>query len=117
MKKRSIAISLLSILFFFNAWAEGLTIKELSGKWVFVHWAESDNLANKHEVGIIMDFQPNGKVISKKPGGDVTEHYKLNGDTIIYTGKRGDQIWKLVSFYPNKKHTTSSSNGCEKLAA
>lgn len=50
-----------------------------------------------------MDFRPDGTVIGRKSGGDVTEHYQLTGNTIIYSGKHGDQVWKIVSFSPGKR--------------
>lgn len=49
-----------------------------------------------------MDFRPDGTVISRKSTGDVTEHYKVKGEAIIYSGKRGDQTWKIVLFSPGK---------------
>ncbi len=102
MKKINITIVLFSILFSMSSWAADLTVKELTGEWEFVYWADSDDLDNRHKVGIVMDFRPDGTVISRKPDGNITEHYKLKGNTIIYTGKRGDQTWKLVSFAPGK---------------
>ena len=102
MKKRNALIVVLSIFISINAWASDLTRAALTGSWEFMHWAESGDLDNKHKVGIIMNFQSNGDVISKLSSGDVTEHYKLNGNTIIYSGKHGDQTWKLVSFSPGE---------------
>jgi hypothetical protein len=102
LKKINITVVLFSILFPIVAWAADLTINELTGAWEFMYWAESGDLDNKHKVGIIMDFQSNGTVISRMSSGDVSEHYKLDGNTIIYSGKRGDQVWKIVSFTPGK---------------
>lgn len=54
VKKRNITIVLFYILFSINGWAADLTIKELTGAWEFMHWAESDDLDNKNKVGIVM---------------------------------------------------------------
>jgi hypothetical protein len=102
LKRANIPIVLFSILFPLITWAADLEIGELTGAWEFMHWAESDDPDNKHKVGIIMDFQSNGTVISRMPSGDDTEHYKLEGNTIIYSGKHGDEVWKIVSFTPGK---------------
>ena len=102
MKKINITGVLFSILFPIVAWATDLTIDGLIGSREFMYWADSDDLDNKHKVGIIMDFQSNGTVISRKSNGDLSEHYKLDGNTIIYSGKHGDQVWKIVSFSPGK---------------
>jgi hypothetical protein len=102
LKRINITIVVFSILFPIVAWAADLKINELTGAWEFMYWAESGDLDNKHKVGIIMNFQSNGTVISRKPSGDVTEHYKLEGNTIIYSGKHGDQVWQIVSFSPGK---------------
>lgn len=101
-RNANVTIVLFFLLLSISAWAANLTVKELTGAWEFMYWAQADDLDNKHEVGIVMDFRPDGTVISRKSSGDVSEHYKVEGNTIIYTGKRGDQLWKVISFSPGK---------------
>jgi len=83
-----------------NAWASDLSVDELVGKWEFLHWADSGNLDNTHDVGLVMEFMADGTVTTYMPNKSVTERYQLSGSTIIYSDKRGDQEWKVVSFVP-----------------
>ena len=95
---------LMAILCLFSSavFAVEISADDLVGEWVFVHWAEKDTPEQTRAVNVVMDFQADGQVLSGMSRGKVTETYSVEGDTIIYHGKRGDQVWELVSFSPQE---------------
>ena len=74
----------------------------LVGKWVFKHMVQVETPDNKRNVGYPMEFKANGEVITKMPKEDKLEHYEVTTNTIIYKGKHGKQVWKIISFDENK---------------
>lgn len=109
MYKFKIAAVLFMALFAVNVWAAELSMANLTGKWEFLHWAESEAPQETHAVGVVMDFQPDGIVVSEVAGKGVSEGYSINGDKIIYSGKRGEQVWELVSFTPGESLVVSNA--------
>ena len=105
MKKTTLII--LSLLLPVITFATNITIDALTGKWEFIHWADLSTPEKKHKLGYIMDFQANGNVITQMKKEDIIEHYEVTNNTIIYKSKYGKQIWKLVSFDPDKGFVVS----------
>lgn len=77
-----------------------ITQSELVGQWTFVYWMEDGDETSKRDINLVMDFKDDGTIITKM--GDKTEsaNYKVEGETIIYSDKRGKQVWKIISFEP-----------------
>jgi len=75
---------------------------DLLGEWTFVYWMEEGDETSKRDINIIMDFQKDGSVITKMGNKTESAKYKVEGETILYTDKRGQQVWKIISFDPGK---------------
>lgn len=104
-----IQFAIILLLLSLNVGAAELSPENLVGEWEFLTWAETESPQETHAVGIVMDFQPDGNVISEVSGKDVTESYRIDGDTIIYAGKRGEQVWKLVALVPGESLVVNNS--------
>ena len=75
---------------------------DLLGEWTFVYWMEDGDETSKRDINIIMDFQKDGTVITKMSNTTESAKFKVEGETILYTDKRGQQVWKIISFEPGK---------------
>ncbi len=101
--KKLIFSQLILFLFVSFAWSGSVTKDNLVGKWEFTHWMEEGDENSKRSINMIMEFKDNGEVISSKGGSSAKANYKVNdASTIIYFDQRGQQIWEVVSFEPNK---------------
>ena len=109
MYKLKVVTVLITVLLSACVWASELSMDTLSGEWEFLHWAEKETPEQTHKVGIVMDFKSDGTVLSEVGDKSVAEAFRIEGDTIIYTGKRGDQNWKLVSFVPGESMVVDNS--------
>lgn len=101
MKKTRFMI-LLSILIPMLSLAEGFSEKALVGKWEFMHYAEVNTPQKTNKIGYLMDFKANGEVVTLKSSGNITEHYEVKNNMILYKGKYGEQKWKIVVFNVQK---------------
>lgn len=109
MKNINLSMVFLLALFSSMGWAAELNSENLVGKWEFVNWAEAASPKETHAVNVVMDFRPDGQVHTEMPKGTVIESYKIDGDTIVYQGKRGEQKWALVSFTPAESMVVDNS--------
>lgn len=81
---------------------QGLSVRDLEGKWEFVSWQEADDPSSKRQIGLMMDFNADGTVVSHMAQGPSNATFTIEGDTILYVDKRGEQPWKIVSHTPEK---------------
>lgn len=86
-----------------GAFAQGLSQEQLTGRWEFTAFADVDAPDDRTPVGVIMDFQPDGAVITQMSTGDQEATYRLDGDTILYSSADGDQQWHIRSFEPDDR--------------
>lgn len=100
--KKYIRLIVLSFLIPLFSMAGEFSAEALVGEWVFNHMAEVDTPDKKRNVKLPMEFKANGEVITKKSKEDVIEHYEVKKNTIIYKGKYGKQVWKIISFDSDK---------------
>jgi len=75
---------------------------ELVGQWTFIYWMEDGDETSKRDINIIMDFKDDGTVNTNMGNKTEAANYKVDGNTIIYSDKRGKQVWKIISFEPGK---------------
>jgi hypothetical protein len=80
---------------------EPMSQQELEGTWNFRATAELETPEQNTPVGLIMEFRPDGTIVSKMPKGDQEAVYRLDGGTIRYRDANGEQIWEIRSFEPD----------------
>ena len=80
-----------------------LTNSLLVGKWRFVRIVAEDY---EKPVKITMEFQQDGTVINYAHTGQEFSRgvYQIEGDSIVYTDKNGDQNWVVKSITANSLH-------------
>lgn len=100
--KKIIISQVILFLFVSIAWSASVTNENLVGKWEFIYWMEEGDENSKRPINMIMEFKGNGEVISSKKSSSAKAHYEISGDNIIYIDQRGQQIWEVISFEPNK---------------
>ena len=76
---------------------------------MFLHWADRETPDQIHPVNLVIDFQADGQAVSEMRKGKVSGPYRIEGDMIIYHGKRGEEKWKLVSFVPGESMVVNNS--------
>ncbi len=74
----------------------------LVGKWTFVYWMEDGDETSKRDINLVMDFKDDGTVVTEMGKKTGNANYKVEGETIIYSDKRGKQVWKVISSVPGK---------------
>lgn len=83
--------------------AQGLSVSDLEGRWEFVSWQEVDDPSTKRQIGLMMDFNADGTVVSHMTQGPSNATFTIEGDTILYVDDRGEQPWKVVSHTPEER--------------
>lgn len=102
MSRISAAI-LVAFLLASTAWAQAITQEQLIGTWVFEAYAQTNNPEERRSVGAVFEFHPDGTFTSRRTTGEVAEAtYTVDGNTIVYSDARGDQIWTIQSFEQGK---------------
>lgn len=98
---KSIALVLVT-LYAAVSLAQGLSVSDLEGTWEFVSWQEDGDPSSKREIGLMMDFNADGTVVSHMAQGPSNATFTIEGDTILYVDERGEQPWKIVSHTPEE---------------
>lgn len=63
---------------------------------------EEGDESSKRPINMIMEFKENGEVISSKSGSSAKANFKVVDENIVYVDQRGQQIWEVLSFEPDK---------------
>ena len=77
-----------------------ITKTDLIGKWTFVYWMEQGDESSKRDINILMEFKDDGSIVTYKGNKTEEANYKIEGEKIIYSDKRGSQVWEIISFEP-----------------
>lgn len=100
---RLLAGILSAVLLISTVWAQTITEEQLIGTWVFKAYADIDSPEERRPVGAVFEFHPGGAFTSRRSTGEETEAtYTVDGNTIIYSDARGEQIWTIQSFEPGE---------------
>ena len=90
---------LAAVLLATTLWAQTITQEQLIGRWIFEAYAEIDSPEERRPVGAVFEFNPDGTFKSRRSTGEEAEvTYTVDGNTIIYSDARGEQIWTIQSF-------------------
>lgn len=103
MKKlMAVAAVAFAVLSGLSTRVQGLSLKELTGVWLYESYAEIETPDKKLPVGARMDFRPDGTVAMTLSTGSAEGTYRMEGDTIHYADANGEQVWKIHSYEPGK---------------
>ena len=85
------------------AFSLDLSNSSLAGKWQFKRIVTEEY---ETSVNIQMEFKPDGTVINYAHTGQEFSRglYQIEGDSIVYTDKNGDQNWVVKSITANSLH-------------
>lgn len=94
---------LFNVIFLFlllssNILADTLSASSISGKWMFTHM-NLDGTGDR-PVNRAMEFQSDGTIINYDAAGNRngSATYTIQGDTIRYKDKHGEQKWRVKKF-------------------
>ena len=93
---------ILVVLFPMAGLAQTMTTSDLEGRWEFVSWEEEGDPTSKQLIGLMMDFNADGTVVSHMPDGPSEASFTINDDTIYYVDDKGKQTWKVISHTPDE---------------
>ncbi len=99
---------LLYIIFLFlvpvSVYGADLSSDSLTGKWNFTHMILDDE--SIRPVNRLMEFLPEGAIINYDQSGveNSRASYVIKPGVIIYTDKRGEQLWEVILFEEDKLH-------------
>ena len=81
-----------------------LTAESIQGKWMYTHILMDG--AREMKVTMLTEFLPTGSAVYYDSAGNERGRgtYEVSENGIIYTDKKGEQVWKLVSFENDKLH-------------
>jgi hypothetical protein len=97
-----IAIASVAVLACAITNAQSLSLRELTGVWIYESYAEIETPEAKMPVGARMDFRPDGTVIMTLSSVSAEGAFTLDGDTIRYSDPNGVQVWTIRSYEPNE---------------
>ena len=89
--------------------AADLSNESLAGTWNFTHMILDGDVDNPRPANVIMEFSADGQIVNKYGQDKVTPaEYRIDGDTIIYSDKNGEQRWQVVEYSEGKMHVNNS---------
>lgn len=109
LRLAQIVIALAVLLFSSVCLAADLSNESLAGTWNFTHMVLDGDVDNPRPANVIMEFSADGQIVNKYGQGKVTPaEYRIDGDTIIYSDKNGEQRWQVVEYSERKMHVNNS---------
>ena len=84
-----------------SACAQEFSQDALIGRWEFVSYAEIASPDERTNVGVIVEFHADGRMITELRSGDREGTYRVEDETVFFIGGPKDQIWQVHEFEPN----------------
>jgi len=97
---KRILLGIAMIIFAKSASAQEFSQDALIGRWEFVSYAEIGSPDDRTNVGVVVEFHPDGRMITELSSGDREWTYKVEGETVYFIGGPKDQTWQVHAFEP-----------------
>ena len=98
---KRILLGIATIIFATSASAQEFSQEALIGRWEFMSYAEIGSPDDRTNVGVVVEFHADGRMVTELSSGDREWTYRVEDETVYFMGGPKDQTWQVHTFEPD----------------